>query len=102
MDLWILILLGAGVYIFIVYRTAKLNRDPVQQEIARLLMEVSESGFTEQATVLYVFSLNNLFIRSMIIEERAQNSRQIHALSMLKSHISKTEYERLKTFLKNG
>ena len=101
---WIAVVIGLVVATvwFMVARTARLNQDPLQHELASLLLEVLEGCFSTQATHLFVVSSTNAFIRGMVLDKGEQQTRLAHALSMLRPQLSPSHYEALRLFLRSS
>lgn len=74
---------------FLLFRTARLNGDPVQQELSELILEMMANGADESAQTLFAVSSQRVFIMSMIPPEQQQN-RLAHALSLANAQLNPT------------
>lgn len=101
--MWIAAVLGALIvgYVLLVARTAKLNADPLQQELAGLLMEMMASGADQSAQALFSVSATNRFIRSMVVDRGAQQTRLAHALSLCRPSLSEQDYQRARMIVRD-
>ena len=82
--MWIAIGIAAVigvVFVFSVMKTAGLNQDPVQQELAGLILEMMEGEATPSAQTLFIVSSQRLFMMRMI-PPNEHHTRYAHALSL--------------------
>ena len=88
----IIVIAVAALWGFTVMKTAALNRDPVQQELAHLIMEMMANGATEDAQLIFSVSTTRAMMTRMI-DPREQQTRLAHALSMVKPMLNPVGYE---------
>jgi hypothetical protein len=81
-------------------RTSALNQDPVQRELAALIVEYANSGLDESAATLFAVSSQRVFMTNFITEERDQRNRFAHALSMARFQLSPAQYEFVRQVLR--
>lgn len=74
-----------------VMKTAAMNRDPVQQEIAHLIMEMMANGATQDAQLIFNVSSTRVLMTRMI-DPRERHTRLAHALSMVKPMLNPLGY----------
>ena len=93
--MWIALILGvlAVAYVVAVVRTAAMNKDPLQQELAALIMEMMAKGADGPAQNLFAVSVTGRFMRAMVADAGAQQTRLVHALSICRPSLSASGYE---------
>ena len=93
--MWIVISIVVAVvaaWSFMVMKAAAMNRDPVQQELARLIMEMMANGATDDAQLIFSLSSTRAMMTRMI-DPREQQTRLAHALSMVKPMLNPLGYD---------
>ena len=101
--MWIAICLSAVAlgYAILVARTAKMNADPLQKELAALIMEMMAAGADRSAQTIFGVSVMNRFVRAMVLDEGARQSRLAHALSMCRPHLSAVEFQEARHIIRS-
>lgn len=82
----IVVAIGAWL-LFGFWKTASMNRDPVQLELADLILEMMEGEASESAQTLFVISSQRLFMTRMI-EPNEHQTRYAHALSLAETRLN--------------
>lgn len=88
--MWIVVGIVAliGVWFsFGVMKTAGMNRDPIQLELAGLILEMMAGEATESAQTLFVISSQRVFMTRMI-PPNEQQTRYAHALSLAETQLN--------------
>lgn len=88
----IIVVAVVAVWGFMVMKTAAMNRDPVQQELAHLIMEMMANGATQEAQLIFSVSSTRAMMTRMI-DPREQQTRLAHALSMVKPMLNPIGYD---------
>ncbi len=83
-----------------VARTAALNNDPAQQELAYLIVEYANSSLDDSAATLFAVSSQRVFLTHFITEEREQRNRFGHALSLARSQLTPVQFNFVRTVLR--
>ena len=83
-----------------VWRTARLNSDPLQHDLANLLAELLSSEFSETGVAIFEVSKTNRFVAAFVLSNREQQTRLAHALSLLRPNLTTDGYEALKQYLR--
>jgi hypothetical protein len=87
-------------YVRLVMKTARLNDDPLQNELAGLILEYANSNLDEDAATLFAVSSQRAFVMRMVTEQSEQQSRFAHALSLARQHLTPAQYEFVRTVLR--
>lgn len=82
----------AVVWGLLVARAAAMNRDPTQQELAHLIMEMMASGADEDAQLLFTVSSTRALMMAAV-DPGERQTRLAHALSMVKPVLNPLGYE---------
>ena len=93
--MWIVIIIVVAVvaaWSFMVMKAAAMNRDPVQQELARLIMEMMANGATDDAQLIFSLSSTRAMMTRMI-DPREQQTSLAHAISMVKPMLNPLGYD---------
>lgn len=88
--MWIIIGIAAAIgawLLFGFWKTASMNRDPVQIELAGLILEMMEGEATESAQTLFVISSQRALMMAMIPPNEHQ-TRYAHALSLAETRLN--------------
>ena len=86
-----------GKWLFrILFGVRRLNNDPLQQELASLLLEASEHNFSLPAQQILMVSSVRVLFEGMITSQSEKSTRLAHALSMVKPLLSPNHYQMAK------
>jgi hypothetical protein len=98
-QMWLAIVLGVAVIgsAFMVIRTAQLNSDPLQKELASLVMEMMAKGADDSAQAIFAVSAFN----RMAMESGDRQARLAHALSMCRPMLSAQDFGTARMILRS-
>jgi hypothetical protein len=87
----------------VVYRLSKvggLNKDPLQHELAHLIIAMMVCGAAQEAQLSFVVSSRNQFTKAMVSDPSKQQKRLAHALTMARPTLGRAGYERARSIIR--
>ena len=81
-------------------KAARFNDDPLQKELAFLIVEYANSDLGTGALMLFTVSTSRAFISSMILNEAEQQTRLAHALSLARRDLTPRQYDFVRQVLR--
>ncbi len=99
---WIAItgLVAIGVLLWTLLKVNRLNDDPVQKELAHLILEMMANGATTEAQTIFVVSSTRAMMMGFV-NPRERHTRLAHALSIAKPMLNAHGYEVAKGILRS-
>ena len=82
-----------------IWRTSRLNNDPVQNEISALILAMVLEGFSGQSHKDLIMKSSSLSLRA---GRTKLSTRLPHALSMVRSQLTPTEYDMAREIVKDA
>ena len=96
--MWIVIGLVAAFLIWWIFRVQRLNGDPVQRQIAEMIVELAIGGFPGQLESRLIRDSSAL---SLGARGPKLSTRLPHALSMARNRLTPQQYEKAKDIVRN-
>ena len=82
------------------WRVAQMNDDPLQKELASLIIELANADRDDSAVALFSISTLRAFSMRLIGDEKEQRHRLAHALSMARPMIAPMQYQYVRALLR--